>query len=467
MVTAHTGKAIPQRRGIPFLGLASEIQRKGGLIPLLRTVHQQCLADGQPALVKFKVGSNTIIYVGEPELIGPIFEDIVLYDKPARLHAPMKRFMMDNGLITAGYEQWKRQRPHARHSFAGRLMSSYSGIISQIAREIVVERLSSAQSGEVIDMDRLMGEATTQSLTRCLFNIEGGQKPIDDEQWDIIVRECDSVFNYSLAAFFTPGALQFVLRSMAKQYEQAVQTVNPILQGAIERYQVYIRQNQITEPWDIVSNLIIHGMNGDNPDERITWQEVCGNILSFAIAGFDTNKSLLKTCLRAFAGYPAEKDRVAEEVAAVLGNRAPVFADLGQMPLLDRFVDEALRYEAPVSFVLREATRDTLVGDYQVEAGALILLSQHLAHYDPRFWDKPEVFDSERFNRDEPRHPYAYFPFAEGERKCIGAAFGKMETKLILIRLLQAGCLNYTVADPDAEGTYASTFQRPLSIRMN
>lgn len=60
-------------------------------------------------------------------------------------------------------------------------------------------------------------------------------------------------------------------------------------------------------------------------------------------------------------------------------------------------------------------------------------------HHDPEYYPNPEVFDPERFSEEEKkkRHPYAFIPFGEGPRNCIGMRFGLLETKIALVSILK------------------------------
>ena len=49
-------------------------------------------------------------------------------------------------------------------------------------------------------------------------------------------------------------------------------------------------------------------------------------------------------------------------------------------------------------------------------------MSQWVLHPDPRYFDRPDVFDPDRWTPEfRPKLPrFAYFPFCGGPRACIG-----------------------------------------------
>ncbi|CAK1544732.1 unnamed protein product [Leptosia nina] len=57
---------------------------------------------------------------------------------------------------------------------------------------------------------------------------------------------------------------------------------------------------------------------------------------------------------------------------------------------------------------------------------------------DPKYFKDPEKFNPKRFLHEmsEPTHKYAYLPFGEGPRKCIGARLGTLETMMGLAATL-------------------------------
>jgi len=95
-----------------------------------------------------------------------------------------------------------------------------------------------------------------------------------------------------------------------------------------------------------------------------------------------------------------------------------------------------LRLFAPVWILSREAAGSDKLGTYNIERGDRIIFSPYMVHHHPEFWNFPEEFSPERFDKDIP-HRYAYFPFGGGPRVCIGQHFALMEMTILLVNILK------------------------------
>lgn len=91
---------------------------------------------------------------------------------------------------------------------------------------------------------------------------------------------------------------------------------------------------------------------------------------------------------------------------------------------LYRFVSETLRKYPPVTVLNRICTNETTMEGtkFVTPKGIAVAIPVFGIHRDANIYPNPDKFDPERFTEEniKTRHPYAYLPFGEGPRICIG-----------------------------------------------
>jgi cytochrome P450 len=137
------------------------------------------------------------------------------------------------------------------------------------------------------------------------------------------------------------------------------------------------------------------------------------------------------------AQHPEVEATLRAEVQRVLGERAPTFADLGELRYTDLVVKETMRLFPPAPEIGRLATEEVVLGDLTIPAGSIVVIPIHVVHRDPRWFDEPDAFRPERFADTSAWPKFAYLPFGGGPRVCIGNAFAQMEATLLLATLTQ------------------------------
>src|SRR5262249_47265409 len=62
-----------------------------------------------------------------------------------------------------------------------------------------------------------------------------------------------------------------------------------------------------------------------------------------------------------------------------------------------------------------------------------VIMSQYVMHRDPRYFERPEEFDPDRWSGGLLKRlpKFAYFPFGAGPRMCIGNTFAMLEAVLV------------------------------------
>jgi cytochrome P450 len=89
--------------------------------------------------------------------------------------------------------------------------------------------------------------------------------------------------------------------------------------------------------------------------------------------------------------------------------------------LMPQAIEEALRWDSPVSSMLRQATRDTVLGGIEIKAGSRLYPAIASANRDETIFPEPDRFD---IFRDR---PHRNMVFAVGPHICLGQHLARLE----------------------------------------
>lgn len=170
----------------------------------------------------------------------------------------------------------------------------------------------------------------------------------------------------------------------------------------------------------------------EHEGQRLTDEEIYSFLRLLLPAGAETTYRSSSSLLVALLSDTEQLEAVRHDPAA-----------------LTAAVNESIRWETPLQFVPRLATRDTELGGVRIPAGATVMIVIGAANHDPQRWADPEHFDLHR--------PYqAALGFGHGVHMCLGMHLSKMETE-DLVRALLDGLpglrLDPDSAPPTIEGT--------------
>jgi cytochrome P450 len=225
---------------------------------------------------------------------------------------------------------------------------------------------------------------------------------------------------------FEPDAVRFLTPDWVptdenRRFSEAVRTLEGVLDDVVAER----RAGGYAEGEDLLSVLLRAQDRGEQSDDVLR-----DELMTMLLAGHDTTALTLTYTYYLLDRNPGAKARFHEEVDSLGGT--PTAADTRAMPFTTNALNEAMRLYPPVYTMFREPDVDVTLGGYEVPQGSLVMLPQWVLHRHPRYWEDPDAFDPDRWDRDTDRPNYAYFPFGGGPRICIGKQFSLMEAKLIL-----------------------------------
>ncbi|GAF43318.1 cytochrome P450 [Rhodococcus wratislaviensis] len=150
---------------------------------------------------------------------------------------------------------------------------------------------------------------------------------------------------------------------------------------------------------DLISRLLAAETSGG---DRLSDEELIFVCIMCFVAGNETTKSLVGNGLRALLLNPEQDARMRAR------------PDLARCA-----VTETLRYDSPLQFTKRVATRDV----DQIRAGDQVLLCVGAANRDPEVFEDPDRFDITRNTQGN-------LAFGHGMHGCLGGALAEMQAEV-------------------------------------
>lgn len=159
------------------------------------------------------------------------------------------------------------------------------------------------------------------------------------------------------------------------------------------------RENDLGD--DLVSALVRAEADGD----KLSGQELLTQLIGLLIAGFETTIGLIGNGVRQLLLHGAELEKF---------RRRP--------ELVDRAVEECLRFDGPILATRRVLHEDVVIGGVPIPKNSTVDVLLGAAHRDPSVFPDPDRFDVER-------DPNPHFAFGGGIHYCLGAQLARVEAR--------------------------------------
>jgi cytochrome P450 len=149
----------------------------------------------------------------------------------------------------------------------------------------------------------------------------------------------------------------------------------------------------------------------------MTDKQLRDEVITLFLAGHETTALTLSWAWYLLGLNSEAERRFHEELETVLHGRAPTFSDLPQLKYTEMIAKESMRLYPPAYGVGREAIEECEIGGFRVPAKTQIFAFQWATQRDPRYFDKPEAFNPERWTfRWRPARLHRQFVCDDGDR---------------------------------------------------
>ena len=321
--------------------------------------------------------------------------------------------IIGEGLLTSEGETWRKQRRMMQPAFHHTRIEKLDGMIVDATQSMLDVWQRAFESNQPIDIAREMAALTLTVTTRSLFGVDFGDE----------VREIGEIIN---------RAVQYLEKPSNPHMVQSRQEFGVIVDRIIQQ-----RRQNFKDGGDLLSSMIL--ARDEKTGAGMDDEQLRNQVMTLMLAGYETTATTLTWTWYLLSQNPGVLKRLRSEVRDTLNGRQPRYSDVESMTYTGMVLDESLRLFPPAWTLGRRALGEDEIGGYYIPANTIIAICIYTLHRHPAFWDRPDVFDPQRFLPENLKghNKFAYIPFGAGPRQCIGNNFGLMEASLIMTCILQ------------------------------
>ena len=182
----------------------------------------------------------------------------------------------------------------------------------------------------------------------------------------------------------------------------------------VEYFEGIIEQRRQRPQDDLLSALLAAKEEGD----KLSHEELLGTLMLLLVAGNETTRSLIGNGMLALLRNPSQLQRLRDNP-----------------DLLDTAIDELLRYDSPVQFIIRVVLEDMEFRGKQLRAGQRIFVLVGAANRDPSVFAEPDVLDIARKEK-------SHISFGRGIHHCLGSPLALLEARIAFASLIERVCID-------------------------
>nr|CAD7411167.1 unnamed protein product [Timema cristinae] len=167
-------------------------------------------------------------------------------------------------------------------------------------------------------------------------------------------------------------------------------------------------------------------------------QSLLSHAATLFVEGYETSSIVMSYTLFELAVNPDIQERVRAEIEESKGEMT--LETISKMSYLDKVLSEVMRKYPVTSTMAKVCTKPCQLKSpsgltCDVEVGTSVIIPILALHHDPKHYPDPERFYPERFNEENiaKRHRFAYLPFGEGPRICIGKGKKGLGTLVLVV----------------------------------
>jgi cytochrome P450 len=165
--------------------------------------------------------------------------------------------------------------------------------------------------------------------------------------------------------------------------------------------------------------------NGEHTKDMSAFEHL-GNLLLLIVGGNDTTRNTMTGSVYGLHKFPENFEKLKADPS-----------------LIEKFVPEVIRWQTPLAYMRRTATKDTVLNGKEIKKDDQLLMWYISANMDEDVFDNPEVLDIDRENADR------QLSFGYGIHFCMGSRVAELQLRVLWEEMLKRFDTIEVLAEPE------------------
>ncbi|EWZ29180.1 cytochrome P450 [Fusarium oxysporum Fo47] len=401
------------------------------------------------------------ICIMNPQLLADLLvHNCYDFAKPTRIRSFLRHILGD-GLIIVEGDQHKFLRKNTTPAFHFRHIKEFYPMMwakgETLTRALNQDMTTSRSS--VIELNGWASKITLDiigiaGLGRKFDTVERKKDPLADIYEQLFEPDREKLIFGMLSLAIGLPIIRLIPWKMNALFNYLTGSLNELCFPMIKEKKAAIMEKEDSH-FDVLSLLI---KSNNFSDEALKDQ-----LLTFLATGHETTASALTWACYLLTKHPESQERLRDEIGDALpedmdnASAVDLAGILEQLPYLNGIMHETLRLYPTVPMTMRQAVRDTRIGNQFIPEGTDIIVSIWYINRSPEIWGPDAAeFRPERWIAEDGKpnqnggasSNYNFLTFLHGPRNCIGQGFAKAEMRCLLATMVRS--FEWTLAMDDA-----------------
>ncbi|XP_054839754.1 cytochrome P450 2J6-like [Eublepharis macularius] len=363
-------------------------------------------------------------------------------DVAGRPVTPFFRAMANNkGLLLATGSTWRNQRRFSLITLKslglGKMRLEYQ--IQEEARHLV-ENFMNAK-GKPVNPSFALTLAVSNVVCAVVF---GHRFSSDDKTFHHLLEAMECVFKFGGSRCHNLyDCFPWVMRRLPGPHKKTLSCCESVRSFIRKEISIHQSRGASEELLDFIHCYLAQiEKSKDQPKPTYDEHNMIQSIFDLFLGGTETSSTTLYWALLYMVAYPDVQEKVQKEIEATVAPCQTIrYEDRKNLPYTNAVIHEVQRFSNIVSIgIPRLCVKDTMIRQFPIKRGTIILPNIASALMDPNEWETPREFNPSHFLDRDGKFTCreAFIPFSIGHRLCLGEHLAKTELFIFFSNLLKA-----------------------------